>query len=432
MIFALSFLLIPGSANTETMIDRAPALGLAGVQFSLGLSFLLVWIDAREQDAFVWLAAFLALGSANNLYRYAGGGDMTLIVPLMCGLLYETARAALRIRRNWAGYAIWILDIASFVLQLPSGLAGRGETFIRPATLVTSALVVFYSIRAIRSGPVEIRLIGWALAVYATLFAGPVSISVLGWQLYPMSIGSALFGFILLALLLRRSQADRLEKQRLAGELEAARAVQQLLLRKPDSALIDAEYRPAAEVGGDFWQAYALDDGGHLVAVGDVSGKGLKAAMLVSLITGAFRNRKSDAPSAVLGELNRVLVGGMDGGFVTAIVGRFNPGGRVTIANAGHLSPYLEGSELEAAGGLPLGLDGDAKYVEHEFQLNPGEQITLVSDGVVEAANPRGELFGFERAREISRRPAQEIAEAACAWGQNDDITVVTVRRGEA
>ena len=109
--------------------------------------------------------------------------------------------------------------------------------------------------------------------------------------------------------------------------------------------------------------------------------------------------------------------------------GRPPRGSLVLAASAGHPNPYLDGLEVELDAGLPLGIADDATYKEVELRLLPGSQITLVSDGVVEAANRKNELFGFDRKREISGQSAQEIADAAKAWGQNDDITVVTVRR---
>jgi serine phosphatase RsbU (regulator of sigma subunit) len=179
-------------------------------------------------------------------------------------------------------------------------------------------------------------------------------------------------------------------------------------------------------VGGDFFQFAPIDGGGLLVLVGDVSGKGLRAAMLVSLIVGAFRNRHSDQPGEILGELNAVLAGQMDGGFVTACCARFELSSGLAIANAGHPAPYCDAREAEVEAGLPLGLVRDASYQE---SVAPGNRFTFVSDGVVEAENAQRQIFGFDRTREISTRPAAEVAEAARAWGQNDDITVVTVRR---
>jgi hypothetical protein len=214
--------------------------------------------------------------------------------------------------------------------------------------------------------------------------------------------------------------------QRLASELEAARAVQQLLLPKSLRREVEAIYLPASEVGGDFYFTESADDG-MLIVVGDVSGKGLKAAMIVSVLLGALRARRSNQPAAALAELNRVAVATLSGsGFVTAVAAWIEKD-RVTLANAGNPAPYAAGAELPVESGLPLGVVPEIEYTQGEF-ARP-EQLTFVSDGVVEAASAAGELFGFDRTREVSAHSAREIAEAARAWGQNDGITVVTVRR---
>jgi serine phosphatase RsbU (regulator of sigma subunit) len=96
-------------------------------------------------------------------------------------------------------------------------------------------------------------------------------------------------------------------------------------------------------------------------------------------------------------------------------------------ANAGHLSPYVSGKEVAVECGLPLGLEEHAVYKESRFQLRAGAQLTLLSDGVVEARNAQGELFGFERSAQLSTEPAEKVAQAAQAFGQEDDITVLTL-----
>jgi serine phosphatase RsbU (regulator of sigma subunit) len=97
----------------------------------------------------------------------------------------------------------------------------------------------------------------------------------------------------------------------------------------------------------------------------------------------------------------------------------------MTVANAGHLAPYLGGREMALDGGLPLGIAAEAAYCETEVQLEPGDSLTFLSDGVVEARNRQGDLFGFERTRDISGNAVEDIAEAAQAFGQEDDITVL-------
>jgi serine phosphatase RsbU (regulator of sigma subunit) len=223
------------------------------------------------------------------------------------------------------------------------------------------------------------------------------------------------------------------ERERLRGEMEAARQVQKLLfpsesIRVPGFA-IDASYHPATEVGGDFFQLFAAVNDSLLVVVGDVSGKGMKAALLVSLITGALRNRKSDEPSAVLSELNAVLLGSSEGGFTTCCCALFGAEGSVTIANAGQLGPYRNGEEIAIEPALPLGIDGGAHWTDLGIELEPGDRLLWVSDGVVEARNGKLDLLGFGRTQELATRPAAEIARAAQQFGQEDDITVVSITR---
>jgi len=100
----------------------------------------------------------------------------------------------------------------------------------------------------------------------------------------------------------------------------------------------------------------------------------------------------------------------------------------LSIANAGHLPPYRNGRELSCESGLPLGILPAADYTETCVQLDPGDALTFMSDGVVEARSATGELFGFDRTRDISARSAQQIADTAARFGQEDDITVLTVR----
>ena len=152
--------------------------------------------------------------------------------------------------------------------------------------------------------------------------------------------------------------------------------------------------------------------------------------MVVSVVIGALLNRRSSRPGEVLAELNRAITGQLDGGFVTCLAVLLEPGGRIVAANAGHVRPYTCGREVEVPDGLPLGIVAEAGYEEAEWRLDEGAtQWTMLSDGVVEATSSTGELFGFDRTREISGQSAAQIAEAAQAWGQNDDITVVTLRR---
>ena len=193
---------------------------------------------------------------------------------------------------------------------------------------------------------------------------------------------------------------------------------------------LDAVYLPAAEVGGDFYQAFPLPDGSALIIVGDVSGKGLRAAMTGTLTIGALRTIASDiqTPAALLEKLNQQVFPARQEGFITCLCAHIAPNGTLTVANAGHLSPYRNGEEIPLESGLPLGITESAEYSEKSLQLNPGDKLTFLSDGVLEARNPQGELYGFERTRQIRNQSAQQIAETAQSFGQEDDITVLTLK----
>ena len=239
---------------------------------------------------------------------------------------------------------------------------------------------------------------------------------------------AALFG-----LLFRDQRRVAEERAQLAGEMASAREIQQYLIPEklpPTPGLaIHSVYRPSREVGGDFFQVLPDPrDGSTLIVVGDVAGKGLKAGMLAALIVGAVRTafKFTPDPGSILALLNERLQGR---GLVTCLAMRVDRNGSVEVANAGHLPPYINGRELALEGTFPLGALPAATFSTQRFQLNEGESLLLVSDGVVEARNATGELFGFERTRAISTQSAENIAHAAQAFGQEDDITVLTLAR---
>jgi serine phosphatase RsbU (regulator of sigma subunit) len=191
---------------------------------------------------------------------------------------------------------------------------------------------------------------------------------------------------------------------------------------------IESAYTPARHVGGDFFRVLPAENGSVLIVVGDVSGKGLKAAMTVSAVMGALHGCSTCRPAEVLTHLNRVLYGRVSG-FVTCCAAFIAADGATTLANAGNPAPYCNGEELPVEACLPLGLLTECSYGETSFQLAPGDQLTFVSDGVLEATNPQGELYGFDRTRTVSTQSASQIANAAKRFGQEDDITVLTLAR---
>ncbi|HWE87514.1 MAG TPA: PP2C family protein-serine/threonine phosphatase [Terracidiphilus sp.] len=230
-------------------------------------------------------------------------------------------------------------------------------------------------------------------------------------------------------LLIQRIRQTNRERAALATEMRAAREIQRILVPQGiESAAglkVEAVFLPAQEVGGDFYRCRVLADGSQWVLLGDVSGKGIAAGMTGAMLLGACEGHESEEPAQVLGHLNRALCSSGVGGLATCVCARIALEGLLTIANAGHLPPYRNGEEMEIEGGLPLGVAMNADYREKQIQLEPGDVLTFLSDGVVEAQSSAKELFGFERTRKISHGTAQEIAEAAQHFGQQDDITVL-------
>jgi sigma-B regulation protein RsbU (phosphoserine phosphatase) len=256
------------------------------------------------------------------------------------------------------------------------------------------------------------------------------------------TIAYSVFLASLVAVILYRFIRVSQDEQRSNAEISAARSVQALLIptQLPSNSnfMLESAYLPVNGVGGDFFQVLPLKDDSLLIVVGDVSGKGLQAAMNSSTLVGALRNELSHDPATVLNHLNRVLLGAVpvpgavpefDAApcFATCLCARIYPDGTLTVANAGHLSPYRDGREMPLLPGLPLGVIAESEYEQTTFQLKRGDRLVFLSDGVVEATNASGELFGFERTQQMSNESARYIATAAKHFGQTDDITVVSL-----
>ena len=257
------------------------------------------------------------------------------------------------------------------------------------------------------------------------------------------TIAYTVFLLSLIAVILYRFIHISQDEQRSAAEISAAKSVQALLiptqLPSNKNFMLESAYLPVHGVGGDFFQVLPLKDDSLLIVVGDVSGKGLQAAMNSSTLVGALRNELSHDPATVLKHLNHVLIGAVASPgvavkeldcapcFATCLCARVYPDGTTSIANAGHLSPYRDGREVAVMPSLPLGVIAEAEYEATTFQLNRGDRLVFLSDGVVEAQNDQGELFGFERTQQVSNESARYIAQTAKHFGQTDDITVLSL-----
>ncbi len=260
-------------------------------------------------------------------------------------------------------------------------------------------------------------------------------ISIVGFRMHPTILAQTLFLIAMMGFLTDRFTRARRREERMVASLEAARQVQRLLLPEamPQVAglRIDCAYRPAEMVGGDFFLVVPTERRGLIVIVGDVSGKGLPASMLVATLVGAARAQVAitSDPVSILCALNTVLLVHQSGHFATCIVCHIAADGTTTFAGAGHPAPYWNGQEMEMRGALPLGITEQAEYENKTLWLDVSDSLVVVSDGVPEAQDGRGNLLGFEAVAQLSRLSAQQISDAAIRMGQTDDITVLRIER---
>ena len=253
------------------------------------------------------------------------------------------------------------------------------------------------------------------------------------------------------AQLVRQQQAEAQARERLEQELRVARLIQQTLLPKELPKLPGWElaryYQPARAVGGDFYDFMDLPDGTFGLVVGDVTDKGVPAALVMATTRAILRGaaQQFDSPGPVLERANELLVPDIPRNmFVTCLYAILEPAtGRLRYANAGHDLPYRRQGdgvvELRATG-MPLGLLPGMSYEEKETVLLPGEAVLFYSDGLVEAHNTRREMFSFPRlqtlvaghdagAALIDRLLAELAAFVGAGWEQEDDVTLVTLQR---
>jgi serine phosphatase RsbU (regulator of sigma subunit)/predicted ester cyclase len=252
----------------------------------------------------------------------------------------------------------------------------------------------------------------------------------------------------------QRLEQERIERERIEQELLVARRIQQASLPKEVPTLegwqINPFYQPAREVGGDFYDFHLLTEGRLGVVVGDATGKGVPAALVMSSTRSMLRAvaRASNSPGEVLEQVNDLLVTDIPPNmFVTCFYAILDPdSGRLTYANAGHDLPYVrrggDAEELRARG-MPLGLMPGMSYEENETVLGGGEAALFYSDGLVEAHDPKGKMFGFPRLRELVAEYGEEgslgdllleelFSFVGEGWEQEDDITLLTLRRSAA
>jgi serine phosphatase RsbU (regulator of sigma subunit)/predicted ester cyclase len=254
----------------------------------------------------------------------------------------------------------------------------------------------------------------------------------------------------------QRLEQEITERERVEQELKVARRIQQASLPKEVPTLegweISPYYQPAREVGGDFYDFHPLSEGRLGLVVGDATGKGVPAALVMSTTCGmlqlAAQASDSSSPGEVLKRVNEALTIRIPANmFVTCFYAVLDPNnGSLSYANAGHDLPYLwhggDAGELRARG-MPLGLMLGMGYEEGEISLREGNCVLFYSDGLVEAHDPKGEMFGFPRLRALVAQHGEERALGNLLleelysfvgedWEQEDDITVLTLRRSSS
>ncbi|HEV2486213.1 MAG TPA: PP2C family protein-serine/threonine phosphatase [Terracidiphilus sp.] len=445
--------------------------------------FLVFYFMDRKAHEYLWLATMLGAFALTRLSMFSGlvdiglGSWMANLLFAICIPLYRFAFIefpfALMGRRVTLPFRILEALLVAMLIQLlvllplPMHMlrtVTAASNFVRTlnnyGTITSNVAWLMVLPACFRSRRPEMKLIGASVAFMVftdiashALFVLPGPIAWSGLTSYIVAEIFRSYAFLAFTVAMLFAMAARfrrmeLRNQAVEQELAAAAAVQSLLLSSASAVhsafAVETAYLPAGEVGGDFF--YIVPDessdanpgardekeGGLLVVVGDVSGKGLKAAMTVSAIIGALRGCTDHRPATVLKYLNRVLFGQISG-FVTCCAAHLSPDGTVAIANAGHPAPYLNGVEIETVPGLPLGVEAQTAWPEQTLKLARDERLTFVSDGVVEAGKADGELFGFERTQAISTQSAESIAATAksfCAGvAQADDITVLGITR---
>ncbi len=457
--------------SNQGLFERLPRLVYSVLLAVLAAFLLALYFAQKGHPEYLWLAlhelvqapiGFIELaGSSARLNSLLYAALVLQLVLISAYFFFEFLADFLYLKRRWTLRTLrYTAPVLAFVGPVLLLIGHRGAVAVLLASVFFCTFLWFigWSIfifgtlisatlkRNFEAGllliPLVFGVIGLVEPIVTSILhqdTGQPAVSPLTLQAGPIPINfSSIADFtgilvIVLIIFFRFLHVQR-DQERATNELAAARSVQELLIPQEKLATpgfeVESVYSPANEVGGDFFHVQTVSFDGILVVIGDVAGKGLKAAMNVSLLMGALRRTPDRSPARILQALNGVLAGADS--FTTCQALWFGANGEMTIANAGHLPPYLNSQEIALPGGLPLGVLADVSYEEARFYLHPGDRVLMMSDGVVEARQPSGELFGFDRVRQWAQQPAESLAEAAKAFGQQDDITVLTVRRQAA
>jgi hypothetical protein len=435
---------------------------------ALLMTLALFWLD-REEKAYFWLALVClatllsnAIVLSANFTAWIGQTSAVILIDVLLGpsriglwvlfwgYWFRIWKPARLHRIVWSLVAILVVETAMIRPPLyGQHVPVHFGSFINPLLLVVKLCLGVLLFRIAYRGLIRQKTEGWmaASAVLLVFIANyqrqmrllhiPITFSVAGFTVWLGTVATVVSLLIITVMLLMRFFYTQRLKEQWKLEIQQAQHVQQILipnqLPQVRGLTIESEYRPAREVGGDFFQVLPGEiPGSVLIVVGDVTGKGMQAGMLVAVIVGAVRAAAlhSSDPAQILHDVNVQLCERQHVS-ATCLILRIDPDGMVTIANAGQLPPYLNGSELEMEGALPLGTIPDAEHSITTLAMQPGDSLIVMSDGIVEAQDAHGNLLGFERVNKLLEEAttAYEIANAAQAFGQEDDILVLQVRR---
>jgi hypothetical protein len=476
-----------GGLHTAPLLGDARAVS-AGYQLSWlepirshvadlveGLLYLLLAIVAfsltrfdRSDPVYVWMGSIFVLLVINTILSVVTAWSQILsantdvvvqdgfITPLLLGAWVMVWWVWFGLQRPaWVPGAVAVLTLAFMVSTIigedqlyPYISIAAADVFhtislgVRLALLIVLILIVAWGIR--RQGAEGWLVLPAVVPLIVSLFTVELLLLHIRANWFPFGIrvtlaqtANLLLTAVLFVLLLRRLLLSVREQRLLALDVKQAQEVQRVILPEAITALpgltIENEYRPAREVGGDFYQIIPHPaDGSLLIVAGDVAGKGLQAGMLVALLVGAIRMAAevNPEPLFVIRALNRRLLGRGEA-HATCLAMRVAADGAVSLANAGHLPPYVNGQPIDLEGALPLGVIEDAEFSVARFQLQENDRLVVASDGIVEAMNEQGQLFGFARVQELlqARLSASELAATAQSFGQQDDISVIAVTR---
>ncbi len=449
---------------------RFQAIGIIEVLFYCLLMVLSVSLSIfdRSDKVYYWIAIVYAISACNmslqtvgTLSQFINQATLNLLVnglffPLLLAIWLMVWWVWFQLKRPvWLPKAVVLLTLLYMAGDLigeeivvglvPHPLAVKFHLLSVAARLGFLALLVLVVVLGVRQQGREawVALPAVLMLDVATFQAELGGLHIRhAWFPFGMqfTLGVAaqlLLGLALFFLLLRRLFVSLRRQREQALDIKQAAEIQRVILPESRTVypglLIETEYRAARQIGGDFFQIIPHPtDGSTIIVAGDVTGKGLQAGMTVALLIGAIRSTAelNSDPLVVLEALNRRLIG-RDSSQATCLALSIAADGSCTLANAGHLPPYLNGKPLDMEGALPLGMIDGADFSVMHFTLAEDDKLVMVSDGILEATDADGKLFGFDRVAELLRNstPVKALADAAQAFGQDDDISLVAVTR---